>query len=270
MMRQDHARIDPKRRATVDPKRRQFATSTFKPVDYPHRLNLYETPPTAEITLEQFEQWAIDRLRGALPSSLPFPSSPAASSIQANQRHPVLAELEACSYRNKTATETASHIKPLLDKYLQLESNSSGSSLLPAQRQKDHYSHFILRLAFSGTDDLRRRFARVETMLFRIRFQQDDARERQAFVQSLNLDWDPVPEHEKREWASELLASTPGGVRRVEDESWFKLDWERVPELVESRRVFLRHGKAYVPIREQASMVVSEFTTRLERGLEVC
>lgn len=30
---------------------------------YPHRLNLYERPPTDEVTLEEFEIWAIDRLR---------------------------------------------------------------------------------------------------------------------------------------------------------------------------------------------------------------
>jgi DNA primase large subunit len=56
-------RVDAKRRADFDPKRQQFAVASYKNVDYPHRLNFYETPPTAEITLEQFEQWAIDRLR---------------------------------------------------------------------------------------------------------------------------------------------------------------------------------------------------------------
>lgn len=63
MIRQDAHRIDPKRRAVIDPKKRQFATPTYKQQDYAHRLNIYEIPPTAEITLEQFEQWAIDRLK---------------------------------------------------------------------------------------------------------------------------------------------------------------------------------------------------------------
>lgn len=66
MIRQDAHRIDPKRRATIDHKKRQFAAPTYKQQDYPYRLNLYDTPPTAEITLEQFEQWAIDRLRSML------------------------------------------------------------------------------------------------------------------------------------------------------------------------------------------------------------
>jgi len=160
-------------------------------------------------------------------------------------------------------------MKPILDKYLPLSSSTSGSPNIQLERQKDHYSHFILRLAFSSTEDLRRRFSRVETMLFRLRFQADDARERQAFVESLSLDWETVSEEEKREYAEELKAAGGGFPKRIEEESYFKVDWERVPELVESRRVFLKFGKAFVPVREQLSMVVAEFTGRLDKALEV-
>jgi DNA primase large subunit len=159
-------------------------------------------------------------------------------------------------------------MKPLLEKYLPLSANSSSSNL-HAERQKDHYSHFILRLAFASTEDLRRRFSRVETSLFRLRFQNDDARERQAFVESLNFDWETVGEQEKRELGPELVAAGGGSVKRMDDESWFKVDWERVPELVETRKVLLKAGKAYVPGREQLGMVVAEFTTRLDKALEV-
>ena len=180
----------------------------------------------------------------------------------------VLAELEACSFRNRSLAETAAHMKPLLDKYLPLSSTPNSPSL-QQERQKDHYSHFILRLAFASTEDLRRRFSRVETMLFRLRFQ-DDAKERMAFVESLNLDWEVVGEEEKREFAEELKAAGGGYPKRIEEESYFKVDWERVPELAEGRRVFLRGGRAYVPGREQSSMVVAEFTGRLDNALEVC
>jgi len=33
-------------------------------IDYPHRLNFYTVPPQSEVTLEEFELWAIDRLYG--------------------------------------------------------------------------------------------------------------------------------------------------------------------------------------------------------------
>lgn len=184
----------------------------------------------------------------------------------------VLGELEACSFRNRTPAETATHMKPVLEKYLPLDANSSGSRNLAAQRQKDHYSHFILRLAFSSTEDLRRRFTRVETMLFRLRFGEDGLRERAAFVAGLDLDWwEAVTEEERAEYAAEFEAMAPpkwAGVS-AEDETWFKVDWLRVPDLIEGRKVFLKQGKAYVPGREQSSMVVAEFSSRLERQLEV-
>ncbi|KAG6043224.1 hypothetical protein E4U39_004793 [Claviceps sp. Clav50 group G5] len=244
MLRQDFNRLDPKRRNVLDHRKKQFAAPLYKDAEYPHRLNFYTDAPTADITLEQFEQWAIDRLR-------------------------VLAELEACSFRNRTPAETAAHMKPILDKYVPLDTNSSSSARLFAQRQKDHYSHFILRLAFSSTEDLRRRFSRVETMLFRMRFNNDDLTERSAFVSSLDLDWwEAVTEDEKRDYAADLAAMA-GKKSSLEDDMWFKVDWERVPDLVEGRRVFLKQGKAFVPGREQSSMVVAEFSSRLEKQLEL-
>lgn len=160
-------------------------------------------------------------------------------------------------------------MKPLLDKYLPLSASTSSSTALSLERQKDHYSHFILRLAFSSTEDLRRRFSRVESMLFRLRFQADDLRERQAFVESLNLEWETVGPEERALYGTELNAAAGGYIKRMDEESWFKVDWERVPELVQSRSVFLKAGKAYVPSREQLSMVVAEFTARLDKVLEV-
>ncbi len=86
MLRQDANRIAPNRRNVIDHRRKQFATAQYKEAEYTHRLNFYADPPTADITLEQFEQWAIDRLRG-MPSrflSLSFYfSSPAASAAKA-------------------------------------------------------------------------------------------------------------------------------------------------------------------------------------------
>jgi hypothetical protein len=64
MIRHDYSRIDSKRRANLSHKKKQFAKAEFQEQTYEHRLNFYILPPTAEITLEEFEQWAIDRLKG--------------------------------------------------------------------------------------------------------------------------------------------------------------------------------------------------------------
>lgn len=161
-------------------------------------------------------------------------------------------------------------MKPLLEKYLRLDHNSAGSTQLALQRQKDHYSHFILRLAFASTEDLRRRFTRVETMLFRLRFAAEDTKDRKYFVESLHLDWEMVSEDEKRQLAPQLAGATYyGRAGPPDDETWCKVDWERVPDLVEGRKVYLKGGMAYVPSKEQSSMVLAEYTSKLERALEV-
>lgn len=72
MIRQEFNRIDPKRRSTIDYKKKQFTSPNYGEQEYPHRLNLYDIPPTAEIKLEDFEQWAIDRLR-SMPAHRPSP-----------------------------------------------------------------------------------------------------------------------------------------------------------------------------------------------------
>jgi hypothetical protein len=65
MIRHDYSRVDPKRRANLNHKQKQFAKAEFQQQNYEHRLNFYVLPPTAEITLEEFETWAISRLKGA-------------------------------------------------------------------------------------------------------------------------------------------------------------------------------------------------------------
>ena len=77
MIRQDGTRIETKRRNVLDHRKKQFSAPQWEEHTYPHRLNFYSTPPTADITLEQFEQWAIDRLRSmSLLLSLFRPSRP--------------------------------------------------------------------------------------------------------------------------------------------------------------------------------------------------
>ena len=111
----------------------------------------------------------------------------------------------------------------------------------------------------------------METALFKMRYQSDNSKERKDFVESLNLDWEPVVEEERRQLAKNLRDATPGIKQQEIDEGgWFKVDFENVLELVEHRRVFLKAGKAYVPASEQMSMVLAGFSERLDKALKLC
>lgn len=111
---------------------------------YPHRLNFYERPPVEEITLEEFETWAIDRLRGE-----PTFSTRCKSQAQADGGlRAVLADIESAQARNKPQEELKALVNARLKTYLPLSSDSTKGVDLDAERRKDHYSHFVLRLAF--------------------------------------------------------------------------------------------------------------------------
>jgi DNA primase large subunit len=196
-----------------------------------------------EITLDEFEQWAIDRLK-------------------------VLGEIDSCMVRNKSFKDMEVSLKPLLQKYLPLSfgDSKSKSAVAEQERKKDHYSHFILRLAFCRNPELRNKFVRLETTLFKLRFITDEASDRRGFVDSLNFDWEPVNEDERQQLSKKITTATPG---IPADEGFFKVPFEKVTDLVESRRVLLVQGNAYVPQSYQTSMVTAEFTAHLEREMEM-
>ncbi|SCV71677.1 BQ2448_3265 [Microbotryum intermedium] len=210
---------------------------------YPHRLNFYERPPLEEITIEQFEEWAIDRLR-------------------------LLADIEAAQARNKSHEDIRLLVLERSKAHLPLSSDSIKSADVETERKKDLYSHFVLRLAFCRSEELRQRFLRVETVLFKIRYESDDVEDRRRFIESLNFGWDVVGQEEKMSLGKELAASSWMKEDRVEFERFFKVDWTQVTDLVARRAVYLQAGKAYVPHREELSLVLAEFSARLSRGLE--
>ncbi|KAI8987309.1 eukaryotic and archaeal DNA primase, large subunit-domain-containing protein [Mycotypha africana] len=176
--------------------------------EYPFRLNFYLKVPTSEITIEEFETFALDRLQG--------------------------------------------------DLYI--------------ERRKDHISHFVLRMAYCRNLDLRKWFVNQELALFKIRFDQESMEEKKRFLASLNLNWEMISMEEKESLRKELTTCSrckPGinADDYVTNETFFKVDFWKVPELVGTRSVFVKRGKAYVPMKEQVNLVMTEFRNYLERAL---
>ncbi|KAG0644142.1 eukaryotic and archaeal DNA primase, large subunit-domain-containing protein [Tuber brumale] len=250
-------RQEPAKRVRAIDSKKHWGGADFKQLFYPHRLNFYNTPPTTEITLDEFEQWAIDRLR-------------------------ILGEIESCLYRNMTPVELQGAMEKPLKDFLPLLANSAAgggsgpqdSKLAKRQdeRRKDHYSHYILRLAFARSEELRKRFLATETILFKLRYNSDGAQERRAFIGSLGFDWEFLSVEEKVAMREDLLAGTgtkSNEADAVFEAGFFRVDWERVYDLVDQRKVLLRGGKAYVPESQQSSLVIAEFTARLEKALEL-
>lgn len=231
---------------------------------YHSKLSFYSSPPVGEITLDEFETWGIDRLK-------------------------ILSEIESCQARNKTFKETESIIKPLLNNLLPLSSNPSSNSnsasnsstleKLVKERKKDYYSHFILRLCFCRSSELRDKFLKSEIFLFKLRFQNSTNSEQQSFIKSLNLPWEFITAEEKAELSTKLFnAISPSLSYQLnldeqqkksffENENFIKIPFELVSELVSQRCIFIKNGTAYVPQFQQLNLLVTEFSKILSNDL---
>lgn len=231
---------------------------------YPNRISFYQFPPFEEVTLEEFETWAIDRLK-------------------------ILLEIESCLSRGKNMRETESIIKPMLNKLLPLNPPSRESTSLYMERKKDHYSHFILRLAFCRSQELRARFIKSEAFLFKIRFNELSTSEQNEFVKTIDLPWDPISLEEKTEFEQQLLSTSYSSIKNIlmstieyqrtkklsEEEiknyfikeQFFKIPFEYVPELVSRRTSFLHKGFTYIPKFSQLTLISNEFSNKLEQEL---
>src|SRR5258705_104963 len=87
----------------------------------------YDSPPLYDVSIEEFETCALDRLR-------------------------ILTEIESSIARNRPWDDLKTVTNAQCQKSLPLNSNISGRhNDLPAERKRDHLSHFVLRLAFCGS-----------------------------------------------------------------------------------------------------------------------
>lgn len=156
-----------------------------------------------------------------------------------------------------------------MNKHLPLSASTAVRTGIDVEKERlrDHVSHFVLRLAFCRSEDLQRRFVRTESILFRLRYESDDSGERERFLSGLNLKWETVTAQEKEAHREQLLAVSPWLASTWNQEGFLKVPWTKVLDLVEKRRVYLRGGVAWVPMREQASLVYAEFTSRLNKDL---
>lgn len=217
---------------------------------YPCKLSFYSVPPVGEITLEQFEIWAIDRLT-------------------------ILLELESLISRNKNMKEMELVMKPLLVKLLPLNEGSLNDL------KKDYYSHFILRLCFCRSKELRDKFIRSETFLFKLRFNMLMSHDQMKFIESLDLPFLKFIDDEEKQQIEELLyqsilpslqfqlniADETSRKRFFKSEKFVKLPFESVIELVGTRQIFIKRGWAYLPQFQQLNHLSNVFAERLMSDL---
>ncbi|NWI51376.1 PRI2 primase, partial [Calyptomena viridis] len=135
-------------------------------------------------------------------------------------------------------------------------------------RRKDHISHFILRLAYCQSEELRRWFLQQEMDLFRYRFSQLTDGLMQKFLEYANLPFEAISEDLKNELTNDLCASTPGLILpKVKEQMFYKVGLADAVDLFRTRRVFIKDGFAYVPFKEIDAILLNNYRTKLSKAL---
>ena len=222
---------------------------------YPVDLQLYKVPPTSSISLVEFEDLAQERLR-------------------------ILRAVDDINSRglNKNSEECkqalTAELKRLGIKGFAKLINGTGCGNTESElrsRKRDHISHFILRLAYCRSEDLRRWFIARELDLFRLRFSSLSAEGTKRFMQINNLKYEAVSEAEKSQ-LRECLFESSGimqSIASVDTQVFYRVPYTDVQDLVRCRKVYLSGGSAYVPSTDLIAVLSTVFRTNLAHGMAV-
>jgi DNA primase large subunit len=148
---------------------------------------MYSEPPHEELSLDEFETFALDRLR-------------------------LLRGIEGLSLKGYDARDLAAKIRLLQNKYMPLrihetDFKNAGEPHLTTvdDVRKDTASHFILRLSYCRTEDLRRWLLTTECALFKYRLECLSDTQRSEFMARNGLEYGLVSTDEKNDMRSCLV-----------------------------------------------------------------
>ncbi|CAN6550978.1 unnamed protein product [Malus baccata var. baccata] len=201
-------------------------------------LPLYRSAPALEVRLEEFELFALDRLRVLKGIS---------DGLSRGKKHDEMQKLAIELWKTNMRHPQASEVV-----------------------NKDIISHFVLRLVYCRTEDLRKWFLSMETALFRYRFMNEQPEPQRALMEEFDLPYKAVGGSELESVLDKLVQvsrSLGAQSQPTANDIFFKVPFEEVPELVASRRVFISKGHAYIARNQVVSLVATQFRSLLSKAL---
>ena len=161
------------------------------------------------------------------------------------------------------------------DEYKHEMLKSDAKHLPSSNPDKDFISHYILRLAYCRTEELRQWLLKQECALFQLRFANSEPGEIDQFMEKENLRYVPIPQAEKSRLETQLMAvyrSSVWGIAQstvtAASKVFSRMDFYKVPfmdvlPLVSRRQVYLEGGYAYVPRNQLQTLIQGAFRAKL-------
>lgn len=130
-------------------------------------------------------------------------------------------------------------------------------------RYYDYVSHFILRLVYCRSQELKKWFLLREIELFKLKFATLSKNEIKRFFEINQLKLQPIKNEE-------INGSIDGDhyddVMNTSNE-FYRVHFTEVPDLIRKRECFLKNGFAYITIGDFSSIMTNMHKTYIERGL---
>jgi len=221
-------------------------------------LSFYDVPPTSQVDLEAFETHGIARLQ-------------------------VLRRIDVLRARGMTGDKLAKEI---------IKADSQHFPLRPQNyedKNKDYLSHYILRMAYCKTEELRRWFLLNECFLFKIRYNNAKPSDVDDFLKEQNvlMRCPPITDDEKMRLKPKLIglfvasssgsgsggtATSSSGSSTMQQQNYYSMEFYKVPftdvlPLVSKREVYMEAGFAYVSRTKILSIVEGMFRASLSKSL---
>ncbi|GAB6033482.1 DNA primase large subunit [Chamberlinius hualienensis] len=222
-------------------------------VKYPFAIQLFDKPPTGDILLENFVDFAMERLK-------------------------VLRIIENLRLKNHSTKPTfynalaAELLKENLTIYLKKTQpkNSYATFADYYDRLKDHISHYVLRLTYCKTEELRNWFIKQEVELFEFRFDAESRENIRDFLKINGMLVQPISEEERDRVIDNIRLAHSSPNRLLTDSTeFYRVPFIEILDLVEKRKVYLENGYGFISIKGMASVISTYFRQHLTQCLKI-
>ncbi|KAK6060078.1 Eukaryotic-type DNA primase, large subunit [Cooperia oncophora] len=193
---------------------------------YSCNLQMYNIPPSEEISIEEFDEIAIERVKA----------------------------LKVVEDVKERYTWGSDEFKSAMIRELSKHMPIAAGTCLPADveraRRRDVIGHFILRLAFCRSPESTKWLVTQEVDLFRFRFVEETRTNILAFLKQNNVNLDVIDKAEQEELMADLAAGCGISIDQASKTDFWKVDFTAALDLVRRRRALVRRGFAYIQFND--------------------
>lgn len=220
-------------------------------IDDVANIHFYDNIPQYELSIDEFEVYAIKRLK-------------------------VLKKIEQLQQTTMTTSSSSTTIPSNRNEHI-IEEYIKNNEL--DNTKIDIISHYILRLSYCRTEDLRHWLCKYECELLKFRLQYiifnnnkkvsfDNNNHHNLKKLKEYIGFEPISNAMKEQYNDQLSALLPG-TYSMTSSNFYMVPFTHVLKLISTRSCFVRNGYAFVHEKDTINIILQKFRTSLSKELAI-